>query len=66
MPGRVMEAPQISAKPSGTVQPAPGITFILSDTPSTVNKRIPLFHVLEGLKDSADKKTPLFRPKNSQ
>ena len=66
MPGSVMEAPQTPENPGGRKQPAPGITSAISDAPSAVNKHISLFHVLEGLKDSEDKKTPLFRPKNSQ
>lgn len=66
MPGSVMEVPHALAKPSGIEQPTPGITHNISASPQPVNGGISLFNILDGLKDSADKKTPLHRPVDPQ
>ena len=68
MPGNNISAgSQPPAERSGIERRVPGTDVNISPGATPVNSgRLSLFHVLDGLKDSADKKTPLFRPKNSQ
>ena len=67
LPESVSTATPSQPRPGQNAQPTPSSGLnILSDTTPVNFGKIPLFQVLEGLKDSADKKTPLFRPKDSQ
>ena len=58
VPGSVLAATQASENPSGIVRRAPGTENTLPTGPNTV-KQLPLFNVLEGLKESVEPKEQL-------